>query len=373
LRWHERLAAIRNSLLDRPSKRQDLEVGCLLELGLYQLIYMRIPAHASVHETVRAADALNKPWAKGVVNAVLRNFQRSAPAVLAAVDRRPEVRLSHPRWLLERLAQVYPAQWERICDAGNRHPPMTLRINAAAITREEYLRVLRAAGLAGLAHPAVDSAISLEQPVDIDSLPGFRTGVVSVQDAAAQMAAALLASRPGMRVLDACAAPGGKAAHILESVAGDIDLTLVEVDARRAQRLEATLARGGWRAQLHLADALHPTAWWDGKPFDRILLDAPCSGTGVIRRHPDIKVLRRPQDVAAARLRQLRLLDTLWPLLRPGGLLLYATCSILPEENEQLVASFVSEREAQLVDERRILPGDFDMDGFYYAALVRDH
>jgi 16S rRNA (cytosine967-C5)-methyltransferase len=304
LRWHHRLSAICGLLLDKPFRDKDLDVTCLLELGLYQLIYMRVPPHASVHETVQAADALNKPWAKGVINAVLRNFERRRPALLESVDRRLESRISHPRWLLERIQQAYPADWQRICAAANRHPPMTLRINCGATTRENYLLELKAAGLAAQAHPVVSSGITLDRPVNVDRLPGFAKGVVSIQDAAAQLAATMLNCHAGMRVLDACAAPGGKAAHLLESLAGDIDLTVVELDQGRAELLKATLARGNWHAKLHVADAACPVDWWDGRPFDRILLDAPCSGTGVIRRRPDIKLLRTPQDIESMQVRQ---------------------------------------------------------------------
>jgi 16S rRNA (cytosine967-C5)-methyltransferase len=371
LRWYERLTAICDLLLDRPFKRKDLDVACLLKLGLYQLIYMRIPAHAAVDETVRAADALNKPWARGVINAVMRSFERRRPALLKFLDRRPEIRLSHPLWLLERIRQAYPADWEHICEAANRHPPMTLRINCAAISREDYLLKLESVGLEAQSHPIVATAVTLDRPVDVDRLPGFANGVVSVQDGAAQLTAPMLNCRAGMRVLDACAAPGGKAVHLLESVAGNLDLTVVEVDAGRAELLKTSLARGGWRAQLHVADAGRPFDWWDGRPFDRILLDTPCSGTGVIRRHPDIKLLRTPENIASMQARQLRLLRALWPLLERGGMLLYVTCSILPEENAQVIESVTSECGALLLHQRQILPGDADMDGFYYARLAQ--
>lgn len=371
LRWHERLGAICEVLLDRPFKRRDLDLTCLLELGLYQLIHMRIPTHACVHETVRAADALDKSWAKGVINAVLRRFQRRRAQLLELVDRQPEARFSHPRWLLDRFRQAYPADWQRICEAANQHPPMTLRINHAATSREDYLRELAAAGLRGRAHPVVDTAITLDRPVDVDRLPGFAAGLVSVQDAAAQLAAPMLNCRAGMRVLDACAAPGGKAVHLLESTAGGLDLTTLEIDAERAELLKATLARGGWHAKSYVADAARPSDWWDGRSFDRILLDAPCSGTGVIRRHPDIKLLRTPEDIGSMQARQIRLLRALWPLLRDGGMLLYVTCSIVPEENAQVVLSVTTESGVLLLDERQILPGDADMDGFYYARLEK--
>ncbi len=369
LRWHERLSAIANLLLDRPFKVKDRDLVYLLELGLYQLIYTRIPSHAGVHETVRVATALNKPWAKGLINAILRNFDRRREDILARVDRSPENRLSHPSWLLERIRQAYPAAWQPICEAANRHPPMTLRVNLNLSSRADYLVELRAVGVHAGAHPSVPTAIVLNRAVDVGRLPGFASGAVSVQDAAAQLASPLLDCRPYMRVLDACAAPGGKSAHILESVAGQVDLTMLEIDVKRAGRLRAALKRGNWRATLRISDAGDPPHWWDGRRFDRILLDAPCSGTGVIRRHPDIKVLRRSADIGAMQARQLKLLRALWPLLKRGGMLLYATCSLLPEENAQVIDRVVDEAGLRVLSQRQILPGEADMDGFYYACV----
>lgn len=371
LRGHVRLSAIRDRLLIKPLKRKDLDIACLLEVGLYQLIYMRLPTHASVDETVRAADALNKPWAKAVINAVLRNFQRQREHLLPKLDQRPDIRLSHPAWLLARIQSAYPEDWERICCAANEHPPMTLRVNSTVVSRDDYLLQLKAAGLPARAHPSVASACTLERPVDVHRLPGFAAGAVSVQDAAAQLAAPLLRCEHGMRVLDACAAPGGKAAHLLELFQGDLNLTLVEMDSERARLLQSTLTRGGWRAKSYVADAARTGDWWDGMPFDRILLDVPCSGTGVIRRHPDIKLLRQPGDIDALQTRQLGLLDALWPLLSDEGMLLYVTCSILPEENAQVITSFMRRNVVRLTESRVILPGDESMDGFYFALLEK--
>ncbi|MBA2410793.1 MAG: 16S rRNA (cytosine(967)-C(5))-methyltransferase RsmB [Gammaproteobacteria bacterium] len=370
-RWHVRLGAIRDRLLSRPLKTRDLDIACLLEIGLYQLIYMRLPTHASVDETVRAADALNKPWAKGVVNAVLRNFERERGQLLTTLDRQAEIRLSHPAWLLMRIRSAYPEHWEQICSAANEHPPMTLRVNSAVVSRKEYLLKLEAARLPARAHARVASACMLDHPVDVHRLPDFAAGAVSVQDAAAQLAAPLLRCENGMRVLDACTAPGGKAAHLLELSRGDIDLTLVEIDTDRARLMQSTLTRGGWRATCFVADAARPEDWWNGKPFDRILLDVPCSGTGVIRRHPDIKLLRQPGDIVSLRSRQIALLEALWPLLSDEGMLLYATCSILPEENEQVIDKFMAYNAAWLIESRATLPGDDDMDGFYFASLEK--
>ena len=381
LRWHERLAKILHYLLHKPLKRRDLDVECLLKLGLYQLVYTRLPAYAVVHGTVQAAEALGKPWAKGLVNATLRCFLRQKDNLLEQSDRNYTARLSHPHWLLKRLQVAYPQGWQEICTANNQHPPMTLRINQRMTDAEQYITRLHATGLAANRHCAIESAVILNRATSVEQLPGFDQGVVTVQDAAAQLAASLIECEPGMRVLDACAAPGGKTAHILESVDGDVDLFAVEIDTARTKLLRQTLDRLGWMARICQGDASRPEQWWDGRAFDRVLLDAPCSGSGVIRRHPDIKLLRRASDIATFQRLQYRLLKSLWPLVAEGGMLLYATCSILPEENSQLIERFLRENsDAKLAppgidwaDEYeqgwQILPGQMDMDGFYYARL----
>jgi 16S rRNA (cytosine967-C5)-methyltransferase len=383
LRHYEALVALLRVLLRRPLKHRDLDLHCLLLLGLYQLMHMRVPAHAAVYETVKAAQALGKPWAKGLINAALRTFQRQEVTLQAKLDRDPQARWRQPAWLLERLRAVYPHAWQDICRAALEHPPMTLRINRRKIERSAYLARLHEAGIAARPHSLVDSAVELDSPVDVGELPGFGRGLVSVQDAAAQLAAPLLGLAEGMRVLDACAAPGGKAAHILEAAA--VELVAVERDPARLALLRETLGRVGVRAaKVIQADAASPQGWWDGRCFERILLDAPCTATGVIRRHPDIKLRRRAQDPALQARAQLRLLEALWPLLARGGLLLYATCSILPEENIDVVERFLSaHRDARLVAPRpyltqfaeggwQIRPGQLGMDGFYYAPLLKD-
>ncbi len=387
LRWFGRLAALTKLLLRKPIKRKNAEVECLIWLGLYQLIYTRIPAHAAIHETVQAAKELGKAWSGDLINAVLRNFERRRTALLHAVDQSSASRLSHPRWLLALLQAAYPADWERICHAANLHAPMTLRVNLHECDVRAYLDELRKAGLEARPHPLVSSAIVLERPTDVNQLPGFRQGLVSVQDAAAQLAAPLLDCCSGMRVLDACAAPGGKTAHLVERYEGTLDLVAVEKNPNRMHRLKETLVRVGAAVDCRLADAARPEQWWDGRPFDRILLDAPCSATGVIRRHPDIKWRRKLSDVAAYVRAQTELISALCKLLSPDGMLLYATCSILPQENRDLIMRFVAEHEdvrlqpfkprlsqgeqAHSSFDRgwQILPGEMGMDGFYYAAL----
>jgi 16S rRNA (cytosine967-C5)-methyltransferase len=384
-RWYFRLRAVADSMLDKPLKSRDRDVDCLILLGLFQLIYLRVPDHAVVQETVAVTRALKKHWASGLVNALLRRFQRQADNILAAADQDPVALSSHPRWLLESLQQAWPDDWSRLVAANNEQAPMTLRVNLAALDREQYLAQLQAAGIQ--AQPALvgEAALVLQQALDVERLPGFTRGQVSVQDAAAQLAAPLLCPEPGARVLDACAAPGGKTAHLLEYLrrAGDTSpaLTAVDIDAQRSERTAGTLQRLGLSADMITADVADSQHWWGGIPFDHILLDAPCSATGVIRRHPDIKLLRRASDVPMLAHTQAALLRALWPLLRPGGMLLYVTCSVLPQENAQLVAAFLQDtadaREVALDTSwghaqevgRQILPGEQGMDGFYYAKL----
>jgi 16S rRNA (cytosine967-C5)-methyltransferase len=340
---------------------------------------LNIPPHAAVAKTVEASRHLGKPWAAGLVNAVLRRYEREGARLWAEIERDPQAATAHPRWLLERLQHDWPQDWPSIVQANNQHPPMTLRVNALHMDREHYLRVLAESGIEAWTAEHVSHGVILGSPLDVNALPGFREGWVSVQDAAAQLAAPLLEVRLGERVLDACAAPGGKASHILESI--PCELWTVDLSAERLQQVEDNFGRLGLRARLVVGDATRPDTWWDGVPFDRILLDAPCSSTGVIRRHPDVKVLRRPQDIAALARLQGRLLAALWPLLKPGGRLLYCTCSILAEENEQVVQGFLethSEATERTIEAawgrlravgRQVLPGQYGMDGFYYARI----
>jgi 16S rRNA (cytosine967-C5)-methyltransferase len=383
LRWWPRLEAVAGALLARPLKARDRDIHCVVLIGLYQLMYTRVPAHAAVDATVKLAAVLGKAWARGVVNAVLRRFQREHAETLARVDGDEAAALAHPRWLIDAMKAAWPADWRRIAQAANERPPMYLRVNRRRGGREEYRDELAAAGIAATVPPHGAEALLLEQPLDVNQLPGFAEGRVSVQDAAAQLAAELLAARPGERVLDACAAPGGKTAHILERQPAVGTLVAVDQDAGRLQRVRDNLDRLGLTAALVCADAAAPETWWDGQPFDRILLDAPCSGTGVIRRHPDIKRLRRPADIAALVVQQERLLEAAWRMLRPGGMLLYSTCSIMPEENDGQIGRFLArhpeagqcplraEWGRALSVGRQILPGEEGMDGFYYACLDR--
>lgn len=382
LRWRPRLEALARHLLHRPLKARDADVAALLHLGLYQLEGTRVPAHAAVAETVAAAAALGKPWAKGLLNASLRRFQREREALLAAVDATPEGAYAHPRWLLEQLRAAWPEAWEAVAAANNAHPPLALRVNLARVDRASCLARLAAAGHAAAPLATGPAGLVLERPCDVATLPGFAAGELSVQDGAAQLAAPLLAPAAGERVLDACAAPGGKTAHLAELAPG-ATLFALDRDPARLARVGENLARTGGRANLLAADAGAPEAWWDGMPFDAVLLDAPCSATGVIRRHPDIKLLRRAADLPRLAAAQARLLAALWPLVAPGGRLLYATCSVLPEENDKQISNFLAahgDAREDVIDAdwgracrhgRQILPGEDGMDGFYYARLVR--
>ncbi|WP_421556324.1 16S rRNA (cytosine(967)-C(5))-methyltransferase RsmB [Pseudomonas kitaguniensis] len=382
-RWQPRLSALAAKLLQKPFKAADADVEALLLVGLYQLLYTRVPAHAAIGETVGCAEKLKKPWAKALLNAVLRRAQRESDALLAELEHDPVVRTAHPRWLQKSLKAFWPEQWEAICAANNAHPPMILRVNRRHHRRDAYLQLLSAAGIA--ATPCVFSAdgIVLDAASDVRSLPGFAEGWVSVQDEAAQLAADLLDLAPGQRVLDACCAPGGKTCHILEVEKDLAGVVAVDLEAKRLVRVRENLARLGLSADLIAADGRDTATWWDGKPFQRILLDAPCSATGVIRRHPDIKLTRQADDIAALAALQGELLDALWPTLEVGGILLYATCSTLPTENTEVIAAFLARtsgaRELDLATAagikqphgRQLLAQEGGHDGFYYAKLIK--
>ncbi|MDH1865293.1 16S rRNA (cytosine(967)-C(5))-methyltransferase RsmB [Pseudomonas chengduensis] len=382
-RWQPRLQLLADKLLEKPFKTADKDVEALLLIGLYQLLHSRIPEHAAIGETVGCAGALKKPWAKGLLNAVLRRAQREHEALYAELDRDPVLHSAHPRWLQKALKAHWPQHWQAICAANNAHPPLILRVNRRHGSRDAYLNELREAGIE--AEPCTFSrdGVRLLQPCDVTTLPGFKEGRVSVQDEAAQLAADLLELAPGQRVLDACAAPGGKTCHLLEVEPGLGEVVAVDLEAKRLARVRENLERLHLEATLIAADGRDTGAWWDGQPFQRILLDAPCSATGVIRRHPDIKLTRKPEDVPALAQLQGELLDALWPTLAPGGILLYATCSVLPTENSETIAAFLARtpdaQEVAIAGEfglqpahgRQLLPQLDGHDGFYYAKLIK--
>lgn len=382
-RWQPRLEILAAQFLDKPLRRADQDVQALLLIGLYQLLYTRIPEHAAIGETVDCASALKKNWAKGLLNAVLRRAQREAGELLPQLEKDPVVVTAHPRWLQRLLKAHWPEHWLSICAANNLHPPMTLRVNRLRTTREKYLVQLQQAGIAASATEYSQSGIRLSQPCDVQQLPGFADGLCSVQDEAAQLSASLLDLQPDQRVLDACCAPGGKTCDILETEPGIQSLLALDLEPERLRRVQENLDRLQLNAELKAGDGRDTELWWDGQPFDRILLDAPCSATGVIRRNPDIKLTRQADDIAELAQLQGELLDALWPTLAPGGLLLYATCSVLPTENTEVIAAFLARTPAaqelplQLTcgiaqpHGRQLLPQQSGHDGFYYALLKK--
>ena len=382
-RWQPRLALIAEKLLQKPFKAADHDVEALLLVGLYQLFYTRIPAHAAIGETVACVDKLKKTSLKGLLNAVLRNAQRDGEAICASLDSDPVLHTAHPRWLQKALKANWPEHWQAICAANNAHPPLILRVNRRLRSRDAYLAELAAVGIAASPCTYSRDGIVLAQACDVTGLPGFAAGHVSVQDEAAQLAADLLQLAPGQRVLDACCAPGGKTCHLLEAEPKLAHVLGVDLEAKRLVRVRENLARLGLEAELIAADGRDLASWWDGQPFQRILLDAPCSATGVIRRHPDIKLTRQASDITALATLQGELLDALWTTLEVGGILLYATCSVLPEENSDNIGAFLARtpgaRELDIDGEfglkqahgRQLLPQVDGHDGFYYAKLIK--
>ena len=363
-------------LLSRPLT--DLPVRNLLQVTLYQLLHTKAHSYAIVNHAVPAAARLGFPKAQGLVNAVLRNFLRRRDELDAAIMATDLGRYSYPQWWIDRVQVEYPEAWREILDAGNARPPLTLRVNRRKISRDNYLEILKLQDIA--AHTVGRDGIVIEKPRPVSLLPGFAEGQVSVQDAGAQLAAELLDVADGMRVLDACSAPGGKAAHMLELA--DIDLTAADIDAQRLQRVTENLTRLALNAKLLQADAGNPGAWRDAGTFDRILADVPCTASGVVRRHPDIKWLRKPADIAAMAQRQTQILDTLWQLLGIGGKLLYATCSVFTDENGRQVEQFLARHpdarhiavslstEGLRQSHGQLFP-DAAHDGFYYALLEK--
>ncbi len=384
IRFHWRLKAQLGSLLDRPLKQKDSVIESLLLVGLFQLTDTRVPDHAAVSMTVDATKMLRRPKFSALVNAVLRNFLRRRTGEREPAD--DVERFNHPAWLIEQLQQDWPQHWQQILNANNERAPMWLRVNTQRISRDDYVAQLGDSKAEQL--PGLEQALRLLQPLPVSALPGFEDGLVSVQDAAAQLAAPwLLREDSSGRVLDACAAPGGKTAHLRE-LAPAVSLSAVEVDRQRIELLHENLRRLGLDATVIAADASKPEEWWDGQPLDRILLDAPCSASGVIRRHPDIKLLRRASDIEALGRLQRSILGALWPLLAPSGRLLYVTCSVLRQENDGVIGEFLQQNadasETDLLPNNnirdlmyrtdcgyQILPGREGLDGFYFACLQK--
>ncbi|WP_047049388.1 16S rRNA (cytosine(967)-C(5))-methyltransferase RsmB [Vibrio mexicanus] len=377
LRYLPRLESIANELMDNPLKGKKRVFHHLILVGIYQLSFMRIPSHAAVGETVEATKTLRGPSLRGLINAVLRNYLRNQEELDEIAVSHNAGKYGHPSWILKMLQESYPQQWESIIEANNSKAPMWLRVNRQHHTRDEYVELLKNEDIEFTVHSEAADAIKLAAPCDVSKLPGFEKGWVSVQDAAAQLAINYLTPKEGELILDCCAAPGGKTAHILEHTE-DTEVVALDSDAKRLDRVYDNLDRLHLKADVICGDARYPQEWWQGEQFDRILLDAPCSATGVIRRHPDIKWLRRATDIEALADLQREIIDAMWQQLKPGGTMVYATCSITPQENALQVKAFLERTaDATLLGSdpeqpgRQILPGDEDMDGFYYAVLEK--
>ncbi|MCH7815109.1 MAG: 16S rRNA (cytosine(967)-C(5))-methyltransferase RsmB [Proteobacteria bacterium] len=385
-RWFHLLDFILSQLLAKPLKTKDIDLKCLLVVGLYQLRELSIPDYAVIDESVSAANSLGKTWGKSLVNGVLRNYLRSRNEIEQVLDSdATSILYSHPRWLIAEIEKQWPQQAPQIFSNNNLRPPMTLRVNRCEKSREEILVVLAKASIEAIAGDLAESAVYLDQPAAVTTIPGFNEGWVSVQDEASQLVPGLLELEPNLRVLDACAAPGGKTCHMLESEHSLTELVALDLDSSRLSKIDDNLDRLHLRATLKAVDAADTDRWWDGQPFHRILLDAPCSATGIIRRHPDIKLLRRPKDIKRQMAAQHALLQSLWPCLKPGGLLLYTTCSILRQENEEIIAAFLdtvdNAKHQRIAADwgvechygRQLLPGTSNgPDGFFYSLLRKD-
>lgn len=380
MRQLPQLEAVCSQLMTKPLVKQLRPLQFLLYVGIYQLKFMRIPDHAAISETVDAARELKGQSLTKLINAILRSVQRQ-PELFQFDTAADAVKYNHPGWLINRLRQAYPAQWQHILSANQQKAPLWLRVNVQRINPTDYAAALTRAGIE-YSRPIADlpQAIKLAQAQDVTTLPGYAEGWFSVQDAAAQYAATLLQVNNSQQILDACCAPGGKSGHILE-LAPEANLTALDKDAKRLTRVEENLARLGLSAKVIAADAAQPDSWWQGQLFDRILLDVPCSATGVIRRHPDIRWLRKNADIAPLCQLQQQIMQQCWRLLAPGGVLLYATCSVLPDENSAQISHFLQHNADARLDSLpqqnagtvgwQLLPGEQDMDGFYYARLIK--
>ena len=379
LRWLTALEWLAAELLVKPIKKRERDVQRLVLLGLQQLWHDQAASHAAINETAECARLLGKPWAVGLINAVLRRFQREQEQLLNRLAQTRQ-RLAHPEWLLNEIQQDWPGHWQAIVDANNLQAPLWLRINRHKADETILRKDLRTAGFEVFDHPFAHDAVGISPAATVAKIPGFERGWLSVQDPAAQLARDLLAPRDGDRILDACAAPGGKTAHLLESCPG-IELIALDKQAKRLEQVQQTLNRLGLKAETQVADAVFIENWWNGEKFNKILLDAPCSATGVIRRHPEIKWLRNTGQVNTVVQTQFELLTALWPLLETGGILVYATCSVLKRENSRQIQKFLTLHADAVIETPavkwgqtgsfgcQILPGQAQMDGFFYAVL----
>ncbi|MBJ7536358.1 16S rRNA (cytosine(967)-C(5))-methyltransferase RsmB [Marinomonas transparens] len=388
-RHYPTLNSIALSLLSHPFEEKDTDLYATLLLGLYQLTHMNTPDHAAVNESVEACRLLKKDWATKLMNAVLRRYQREADEIVTNLEAMPSVEFNQPKWLVKRFKKHWPEQFEQIIEASNTHPPMCIRVNDDRVSRETYQELLMKEGIKSEAGEFSASSLYLRKAVRVDQLPKFEEGFVSVQDESAQLSAHILSPKEDEKVLDACAAPGGKTGHLLEK-SSRIELTAVELEPWRMEKIESNLVRLGYPAHLICADASKLEDWWDEETFDKVLLDAPCSATGVIRRNPDIKINRKPADIVELVEIQQEIIQAVWKTLKPGGFMLYATCSLMPEENEQQMAKFIAEqadaKEAplntlaaeldltwgtQVSHGRQLFPTLNGQDGFYYCLLEK--
>ncbi len=381
LRWRWKLEAQLSAFMKKPLRSKDLDVQLVLLIALYEITELRAPDYAVVNEAVKLSKGLRKSWSGGLVNAVLRAFIRAQQGSASVSGDEEAIRYSHPDWLQARIRHDWPEQWQAILQANNQRPPLWLRVNTRQSDTQAYRAQLQQQEIEAVSYPYAGEALKLARSMDVTTLPGFKQGAVSVQDAGAQLAAGLLGVETGHRVLDLCAAPGGKTCHLLEKFPQLHDLLAVEVSAQRMLRLQDNLQRLKLQAETRVADASDVQSWWDGRTFDRIMLDAPCSSSGVIRRHPDIKSLRREEDITALVTLQQQILQQAWSMLASSGELLYITCSVFRDENENQIEQFLAANtdaeEVRLTHDwgvacrygRQLLPGENDADGFYYAKL----
>ncbi len=383
MRWYYQLDYVLSLLIPKPLKTKDTDLRVLLLSGIYQIKFLRTPDYAAINESVKTSKSIGKPWATKLINAVLRNYQRERNNIDIKISEVNSIRYAFPGWLIQKIAEQWPEQWQKILTASNEYPPMHLRLNTQLQTRQNYLMQLNSSGISATESEMSATGIVLTKALNVQDIPGFMEGKVSVQDTGAQLAAPLLNCLPGHRVLDACAAPGGKTGHLLEQFPQLSELVAIDVDEKRLNLVGENLQRMNLKATLVQADIHDINRWWDGKLFDRILLDAPCSASGIIRRHPDIKYLRTQEQIQLLVASQKRLLETLWQALKPGGKLLYCTCSILTEEGSEQIAQFINQyNNVKLlpINETfgvktnygyQVLPGIGESDGFFYSLLEK--
>lgn len=385
LRYYHQIKGILDQLIEKPLKQKDLDIFSILVLGIYQLRFMSVPDHAAISESVELTRLINKPWASGLVNGCLRNYQRQLKALEQRLAKAKTFQFSHPNWIINQIESDWGESASSVLNANNERAPMTLRVNQQKVTRDDYRQMLLEVEMPCQLHPLATDALVLDSACDVYKLPKFEQGWVTVQDAAAQLVVDLIDLQPNMKVLDGCAAPGGKTTHILQREPST-KLTSVELSDKRIQRIEQTLQRLEMSCQLKCADILDHKAWWDGELFDRILIDVPCTASGVIRRNPDIKLHRKKLDLVNIVDLQAEILRETWKLLKPGGKLVYATCSVFKAENENQIQSFMNDHSATLdgfdnelnkqLSEHcqigyQIFPGEQQMDGFYLCGLQK--